>query len=134
MLIHMGQATRAVAEARLAVHLCPSPPNWALLGLGEAYRISGRPDDAAAVLQVLCGRRPNRFNLARARVGLALVLASRGEDKDAAALITQARDAFPGADLAWFRRVFAYKNHLLVAEWAATVRLLGMPDGSHTAV
>jgi tetratricopeptide (TPR) repeat protein len=114
ILIYAGQPEKAIEAMEQALRLNPRPPAWYFFYLGQAYRLTGRVEEAIATQQRVLAQDHNFWG---AYYELAVLYSERGEEaravREATALgrrdlsLEALKQVLPYKDLAEEERVLA---------------------------
>lgn len=121
-----GRPDEAIEFANRAIRLSPfsPPPYWSQLG--DAYRLSGRLDEAIDVFKSIAERNPNDVMLGRVR--LAASLAAAGREEEAKAVAAEILQIEPGFSLKVYEKSRLYKDPDVTRRLISDLKLAGLPD------
>jgi len=125
-LVYAGDPDEAIEHLRRALRLSPfAPAHWAS-SLGEAYRLSGRADEAVAVLRGVAERAPEDINVSLIRLAAALVAAGQEDEaREVADKILRIKPTFSLSDYAKSR---IYRDPQVTERLITDLRKTGLPD------
>jgi len=125
ILAASGYPEDAVALSEKAIALAPNFPAVYLGGLGNAYRLSGRPEQAIAAFQAYHARNPG-FGL----TDLVIVFQQTGQAEKARQTAEQLLVARPNFTIAaWLRTQLSRRDTAQVEADTAALRAAGLPLG-----
>jgi adenylate cyclase len=125
ILAASGYPEDAVALSEKAIALAPNFPAVYLGGLGNAYRLSGRPEQAIAAFQAYHARNPG-FGL----TDLVIVYQQTGQAEKARQTAEQLLVARPNFTIAaWLRTQLSRRDTAQVEADTAALRAAGLPLG-----
>ena len=124
VLAASGYPEDAVALSEKAIALAPNFPAVYLGGLGNAYRLSGRPEQAIAAFQAYHARNPG-FGL----TDLVIVYQQTGQVEKARQTAEQLLVARPNFTIAsWLRTQLSRRDTAQVEDDTAALRAAGLPS------
>jgi tetratricopeptide (TPR) repeat protein len=106
------------------MRLDPNYPNWFLMPMEEAYRLSGRYEEAIETTKEYLRRLDHFFT----RTRLALYYAQSGRDEKARAEIARVLQAKPDMNLEYWVNAQYFKDPKQNERDAADLRRVGLPD------
>ena len=121
-----GKPEEALELIRRAMRLNPTYPDWWLMVLEEAYRLSGRYDEAIETIQEELRRLDHYFT----RTRLALYYAQTGRDEQARIEIERVLRAKPDMNLAIWANAQYFKDQSQLERDLADLRRVGLPEKS----
>ncbi len=121
MLVSIGRAAQAVAQAKTAMRYNPRHPDWYLWNLGWAEYFAGQHEEAVATLQKMT----EPPNLVRRTLAAALVQVGRIDD--AREMIKEYVKNEPEQTVADIRKI-KYKHRPYVDKWAEDLLTAGLPE------
>jgi TolB-like protein/class 3 adenylate cyclase/cytochrome c-type biogenesis protein CcmH/NrfG len=119
-----GAPEAAERSVKRAMRLNPGYPMWYLLPLEEAYRLSGRYDQAIETIQEELRRLDQFFT----RTRLALYYAQSGRDDQARAEIARVLQAKPDMNLEYWANAQYFKDAKQNERDAADLKRVGLPE------
>lgn len=124
VLVHCGDATRAVVLCKKAMELCPVYPNWFRVTLGRGYYLAGHLDRAIEQLRAWYEHDPTGVN----PVLLAAALHDDGQVEEAAKVCREMMVNSPDLTIAEWARDQAYKDPKILDRLITVMKRLGMPE------
>ena len=121
MLVSIGRADQAVAQAKTAMRYNPGHPDWYLWNLGWAEYFAGQHEDAVATLQRMT-EPPNGV-----RRTLAAALVQVGRIDDARVMIKEYVKNDPKQTVADIRKI-KYEHRPYIDKWAEDLLTAGLPE------
>lgn len=119
-----GELEQAELSVKRAMRLNPSYPPWYLLPLQEAYRLSGRYDQAIETIQEELRRLDQFFT----RTRLALYYAQSGQDEKARAEIARVLQAKPDMNIRMWVNAQYFKDPKQNKRDAADLKRVGLTE------
>jgi adenylate cyclase len=119
-----GKPEESLELIRRAMRLNPTYPDWWLMVLEEAYRLSGRYDEAIETIQEELRRLDHYFT----RTRLALYYAQTGRDEQARAEIERVLRANPNMNLDSWANAQFFKDQAQLERDLADLRRVGLPE------
>ena len=119
-----GRPEESLELIRRAMRLNPTYPDWWLMILEEAYRLSGRYDEAIETIKEELRRLDNYFT----RTRLALYYAQTGRDEEARAEIERVLRAKPDMNLKIWANAQFFKDPSQLERDLADLRRVGLPE------
>jgi adenylate cyclase len=114
-----------LVEIELAVRHNPHHPDWYLLGIGRAYYLLGRHDEAILPLNRLAEASPN---MATGCLMLAANLVALGRDEQAREHVATLLKTYPGLTLNQARSMTPFSRDDLLERYLDELRQAGVPD------
>ena len=130
ILNHSGQPRKALSHLRISARLNPNYPYWVLREIGHSQQLMGEQEKALATLRTVLARKPDRVTTMLALVRSAIMLAERGKEAEARALVTRALAVYPRTSIEFLHKSRPYKNAAIYRRWDPILRKLGLPDGT----
>ena len=125
ILAPSGCPREAVAQGEKAMALSPNYPALYLGNLGNAYRLSGRTDDAIAAFKAYHARSPG-FGL----TDLVIIYQELGQVEEARRTVEQLMAARPDFTIAgWLKTQFIRRDTARVEADTVALRAAGLPTG-----
>ena len=119
-----GRPEEALELIRRAMRLNPTYPDWWLMVLEEAYRLSGRYDEAIETIKEELRRLDNYFT----RTRLALYYAQTGRDEETRDEIVRVLRAKPDMNLEIWANAQFFKDSSQLERDLADLRRVGLPE------
>ena len=119
-----GRPEEALELTRQAMRLNPNYPLWYLLPMAEAYRLTGRYDEAIETTEEELRRLDNFWG----RTRLALYYAQTGRDEEASAEIVRLLRAKPDMTLKIWANAQFFKDRSRLERDLADLRRVGLPE------
>lgn len=119
-----GQPEAAERSVKRAMRLNPAYPFWYLLPLEEAYRLTGRYDEAIETIQ----EELRRLDMFFTRTRLALYYAQSGKDDLARVEIDRVLQAKPDMNLQYWANAQYFKDPAQNRRDMADLRRVGLPE------
>jgi adenylate cyclase len=119
-----GEPEEALELTRRAMRLNPNYPMWYLFSMEEAYRLTGRYDEAIETIKEEIRRLDHFFG----RTRLALTYAQAGRDEEARAEIARVLKAKPDMTLKIWANAQFYKDPSQLERDLADLRRVGLPE------
>ena len=113
----------AIPMVKKAISLNPISNSILLLGLGRAYQMAGKYEDAVVVLKKSLQERPNDLF---SHLHLAVCYVSLGREEQARAEATEVLRIHPKFSLEHFAKIFPYKDQSVVDHMIARLRKAGL--------
>jgi adenylate cyclase len=124
ILSYAGQPEKAIEMMEQALRLNPHPPAWYLFHLGQAYRLTGRVEEAIATQERVLIQ--DYYNFWGAYYELAVLYSERGEEARAAREATTLGRRNPEVSLVTLKQVLPYKDPAEVERILAALRKAGL--------
>ena len=122
----IGKSDEAIELNKKAIRLCPFPPAYYYLALGNAYRSTGRIKSAISEYKKALHLTPKNII---ALQGLAICYGLLGLEEESREVVAETLDIDPNINIKHFiSNMFMYKNQELVKRWADVLRTAGIPD------
>jgi adenylate cyclase len=124
VMFFSGRPEEALELIRRAMRLDPNYPNWFLMPMEEAYRLTGRYEEAIETAKEYLRRLDHFFT----RTRLALYYAQSGRDEEARAEIERVLQAKPDMNLRYWANAQFFKDPAQTEHDLADLRRVGLPD------
>ncbi len=123
ILSYAGQPEKAIEVMEQALRLDPRPPAWYLRHLGQAYRLTGRVEEASATLKRALAQDPDNGGI---HLELAVLYSEVGREEEARAEVTELRRCLPKVSVAVLKQALPYKDPAEVERVLAALRQAGL--------
>ena len=123
VLSHMGRSEDALGAAAQALRLKPEVADFHLAGVGAAYAVAGRYEEARAPLQRFLSRYPNILPV---HLTLAVVYSELGQAAEARAEAAEVLRLNPHFSLAVHRQRMPIKDPAVLERHLAALRKAGL--------
>ena len=126
LLRYSGRPEEAISYLKRGMRLSPYYPFWFMGVLGDAYRLTGRFEEAIEVFRAALDRRPDDVNLARVRLVATLIEAGKEEEAQIeAAKILRIKPRFSSGRYGKSR---LYKDRKITERMVESLRKAGLPE------
>src|SRR5713101_3314659 len=123
VLSYMGRTEEALEAAAQALRLKPLGADSHLAGVGTAYAVAGRYEEARAPLQRFLSRNPNRLDI---HLTLAAVYSELGQAAEARAEAAEVLRLNPNFSLELHRQRMPIKDPAVLERHLAALRKAGL--------
>ncbi len=123
MLAYLGRPERAVQAAEQAMRLSPQPPGWYSHGLGIAYRLLGRLEEAVAAQKHDLSQNPYLLSTYRE---LAVSYSELGREEEARAAVAAILQLYPHYSLDGVRQRLPFTDPAEVERTLTALRKAGL--------
>ena len=120
----IGKAEEAIELTKKAIRLCPFPPSYDYLNLGNAYLTAGRCEEAIEEFKKALHLTPQNIHFFE-ELSIGYGLLERAEESRAAA--AEVLKLNPNSSIKSFTA--PYVNRELVERWKNILRKAGIPEG-----
>jgi len=122
----MGEAEKAIELHKKAMRLCPFPPSFYYLNLGNAYRTAGRCEEAIAEYKKALQLTPQNMPVFE---GLTICYGLLGREEESRAAAAEILKLNPKFSIKLTTKLNPYVNKELVEHWNDILRKAGIPEG-----
>jgi tetratricopeptide (TPR) repeat protein len=123
ILNYAGQPEQAIEMMGQALRLNPQPPAWYLYHLGQAYRLTGRVEEAITTLKRALTQDPNLWDT---YYDLAVLYSEGGQEEEARATVAELRRRAPHVSLEVLKQPLPYKDPAVNERMFAALRKAGL--------
>jgi adenylate cyclase len=123
ILNYAGQPEQAIAVMEQALHLNPHPPAWYFYHLGQAYRLTGRMEEAITTLKRALTQDPDIWDT---YYDLVVLYRELGREEEARATVTEIRRRAPHVSLEVLKQPLVYKDPAEVERMLVVLRKAGL--------
>ncbi len=124
-LTWVGKPEEAIEMLKKAMRLCPFPPAYYYLHLGEAYRSANQYEEAIKEYKKTLHLTPKNFPAFR---GLSICYGLLDQDQESRSAATKMMEINPNYTVKFFLEKMPNKDRELVQGWADVLRKAGIPE------
>ena len=122
----MGKPEEAIALHKRAMRLCPFPPSYYYMNLGQAYRTADRCEEAIEEYKKALHLTPRNIF---AFEGLSVCYGLLGQENESRAAAAEIMKLNPNFTIKFMMKRSPNKDRHLVERWADVLRKAGIPEG-----
>lgn len=126
-LIQIGRPEDAIPRFATAMRLSPVYPNWYLGRLGDAYRLTGRTEEAIDAFRTILARSPK--DILHGRVRLVVTLMEAGQPKEARKEAEEILRINPRFTVDRYISSRLYRDPAIIEDMRSALLRAGLPEG-----
>jgi adenylate cyclase len=122
----MGKPEKSIEMFKIAIRLCPFPPSYYYLNLGNAYRSTDQFEEAISEYKKALHLTPQNI---MAYMGLAVCYGLLGLEEKSRTAAEEIINLNPNFNIKFYMNIYSvYKNQELVKRWADALHRAGIPE------